>query len=209
MIVRGLAALGALSLLAATASCAITRPALERHTFTISAERPAEAQPAHNSALFPVTLKVGRISMQPPFGGTSFVYRLGELRYEVDPYNSFLAAPNELLGHDIAQWLGQSGLFVSVREPASPRTGDYVLEGLVTELYGDVRDADKPEAVLVLRLYLRRASAEGGIVFERTYAQRVPIANDSAEALARGYGVALSRVLKALEPALAALKLAR
>ena len=205
---RWLAALGALSLLAAAVGCSITRPSLERHAFTISAERP-QAQPAHNSARFPVTLKVGRISMQPPFGGTSFVYRLGELRYEVDPYNSFLAAPNELISHEIAQWLGQSGLFAAVRDPASSLTGDYVLEGLVTELYGDVRDGGKPEAVLALQLYLRRASAEGGLVFERAYVQRVPIANDSAEALARGYGAALSQVLEALEPSLAALKLAR
>jgi len=203
---RGVAVLGALALLAATAGCSITRPSLERHAFTISAERPKQSSPAHNPAPFPATLKVGRIGMQPPFGGTSFVYRTGALRYEVDPYNGFLAAPNDLLGHVIAQWLGESGLFASVREPVSPLTGDYVLEGLVTEMYGDSRDTGKPEAVLSLQFYLRRASAEGGVIFEHTYSERVPIADDSPEALARGYGTALGRTLEALERDLAALK---
>ena len=204
---RSLVALGALAVLAASAGCSITRPSLERQAFAISAERPpGQAQP-HNPARFPVTLKVGRIGMQPPYGGTSFVYRVGELRYEVDPYNGFLAAPNELLGQAIARWLGESGLFVAVREPASPLTGDYVLEGLVTELYGDARDT--PEAVVAIQLFVRRAGAEGGIVFEHRYVQRVPIANDSADALARGYGVALGKVLEALERDLAGVKLGR
>ena len=150
---------------------------------------------------------MGRIGLQPPYGGTSFVYRVGELRYETDPYNGFIASPNELLGHQIAEWLRRAGLFAAVREPASPLTGDYVLEGLVIDLYGDVRDAAMPAAVLAMELYVRRASADRALAFDRTYTQRVSIDDASPEALARGYGTALARILEALERDLAAQKL--
>ncbi|NJN39860.1 MAG: hypothetical protein HC807_01940 [Gammaproteobacteria bacterium] len=154
----------------------------------------------------PATLKVGRISVQPPFAGTSLVLRIDELRYEVDPYNAFLASPSDLLGYQIALWLGGSGQFKAVRAPASPLTGDYVLEGFVTELYGDARSPQAPQAVLSLQIYLRRAGAAGGIVFERAYAERVAIDDAAPETLVRGYGVALSRILGALEHDLDALK---
>lgn len=184
--------------------CSLTRPSLDRHTFSLSIER---SPPVHKPAVFPASLKVGRISMQSPYGGTSFVYRAGDLRYEVDPYNGFVASPGDLLGHEIARWLGLAGLFAAVREPASTLTGDFVLEGLVTELYGDTRDPRKPAAVLSIQISMRRASAEGGVVFERAYAQRVTIENPSPEALVRGYGTALGNILDALARDLAGLKL--
>jgi cholesterol transport system auxiliary component len=191
--------LGVLVWLAAGTGCSITRPSVERHLYSLETERSAPAA----TARIPATLKVGRISMQPPYGGTTFLYRTGELQYEADPYNGFFAAPNELLGHAIAQWLGQSQLFAAVREPASPLTGDYVLEGLVTALYGDLRDPRDPGAVLAIRIYVRRSDAEGALVFEHAYSQRVRTGSDSAEALARGYGAALGQVLGKLEQDLA------
>jgi hypothetical protein len=184
--------------------CSLTRPSLERHTFALHIE---SSPPVRRLAAFPATLKVGRISMQPPYGGTSFVYRAGDLRYDVDPYNGFVASPGDLLGHEIAQWLGRAGLFAAVRETASPLTGDFVLEGLVTELYGDTRDPQKPAAVLSIQISMRRASAEGGVVFEHPYAKRVAIENASPEALVRGYGAALGEILESLERDLAVLKL--
>lgn len=199
---RGGFTLGVLMLLASTAGCTLTRPSIERQSFALETERRAPAA----MTTIPATLKVGRISVQPPFGGTSFVYRTGELRYEVDSYNAFLASPNDLLGYQIAQWLSRAGLFKAVHAPASPLTGDYVLEGFVTEMYGDVHDAQKPAAILSLRLYLRRAGADGAFVFERAYRERAAIGEFSSEALMRGYGAALSRMLTALERDLAALK---
>ena len=195
--------------MATAAGCSVTRPSLERHSFALHAERPAQAGPARNPTRFPATLKVGRIGVQAPYGGSSFIYRTGELRYEVDPYNSFVASPGDLLGHQIAQWLSQAGLFTAVRAPESPLTGDYVLEGLATALYGDVRDLHSPSAVVSLQLDMRGAGAEGGVVFERSYSQRVAIENASPEALAHGYGLALGRILDMLERDLAALTLAR
>jgi hypothetical protein len=186
------------------AGCSLTRPSLERHTFALSVE---SAPAVHKPAVFPAALKVGRISMQPPYGGSSFVYRTGALRYEVDPYNGFVASPGDLLGHEIAQWLRRADLFAVVRETASPLTGDFVLEGLVTELYGDMRDPQKPAVVLSMQISMRRASAEGGVVFEHPYAQRVAIENASPEALVRGYGAALGEILESLERDLAVLKL--
>ena len=196
-------------LVAATAGCSVTRPSLERHSFTLQAERPDQAGPAGNPTSFPATLKLGRIGVQPPYGGSSFIYRTGELRYEVDPYNSFVASPGDLLGHQIAQWLSRAGLFAAVRAPESPLTGDYVLEGVATALYGDVRDLQSPTAVVSLQLDMRQADTEGRVVFERAYSQRVAIENASPEALAHGYGLALGRILDALERDLAALPLAR
>jgi cholesterol transport system auxiliary component len=191
--------LGVLIWLAAFAGCSITRPAVERHVFTLETGRSVPVA----TVRIPATLKVGRISMQPPYGGTTFLYRTGALQYEADPYNGFFAAPNELLGHAIAQWLAQSQLFAAVREPASPLTGDNVLEGLVTELYGDLRDPQDPAAVLAIQIYVRRGDAQGALVFDHAYSQRVRTGSDAAEALARGFGTALGQVLGKLEHDLA------
>ena len=203
---RSAIALGATLLMVAAAGCSMMRPGLERNEFALQAERPG-APAAGNPGPRQATLKVGRIGLQPPYGGTSFVYRVGELRYEVDPYNGFVASPNELLGRQIAEWLRRAGLFAAVREPASPVTGDYVLEGLVLDLHGDIRDAGQPAAVMAMEIYVRRASADRTLLLDRIYTQRVVIENDSPEALAQGYGVALTRILEALERDLAALKL--
>lgn len=197
--------LGVVFLLASTAGCTLTRPTIERQTFALETGRPAQVA----TTRFPATLKVGRISVQPPFAGTSFVYRTDELRYEVDPYNAFFASPHDLLGYQIAQWLSHSGLFAAVREPVSPLTGDYVLEGFVSEMYGDVRDPQKPAAVLSLQLSMRRAGTDSAFVFERAYRERVAIGNISSEDLVRGYGAALSRMLEALERDLAGLNLGK
>lgn len=202
---RGGLALAVLMWLVSVPSCSITRPSIERHLFTIEVSGAAPA----DAVRIPATLKVGRISMEPPYGGTSFMYRIGALQYEADYYNGFVAAPNELLGLEIARWLRGAGLFAAVREPASPLTGDYVLDGLVTELYGDLRNSEDPAAVLAIRVYLRRADAQGALVFEHMYSQRVPIGNTSPEALAHGYGVALGQVMTKLERDLVALGLAK
>ncbi len=43
--------------------------------------------------------------------------------------------------------------------PGAPPDGDFVLDGFAHELYGDVRDAGKPAAVIAITYYLSRGDA--------------------------------------------------
>jgi len=197
------------SLIAAVAAgmllgaCTISRPAIERQLFVLDAER--AGPPA--SVRKPVALKVGLISVASPYSGRALTYRTGDLRYEADPYAGFFAAPRDLVAREVAEWLGRAGLFAVVREPASPVGAPYVLDGLVTELYGDARDAQRTAAVVTIRFHLHMENDRNSPLFERVYAQRVDVDGGAPAALVGGYGTALGRILADLEADLARLEL--
>jgi ABC-type uncharacterized transport system auxiliary subunit len=184
-------------------ACTISRPVLERQSFVLDATR--TGPPANVRK--PVALKVGLISVAPPYSGRAFTYRTGELRYEADPYAGFFAAPRDLIAREVAEWLEQAGLFMAVREPASPVGAPFVLDGLVTELYGDARDAQHTSAVVTIRFHLHTENDRSNPLFERVYTQHVGVDGGEPAALVRGYGTALARILAELEQDLAAVAL--
>lgn len=184
-------------------ACAISRPALERQSFVLDADR--SGPPA--GVRKPVALKVGMISVAPPFSGRALTYRIGEVRYEADPYAGFFGAPRDLVTREVAEWLERAGLFSFVREPASPVGAPYVLDGLVTELYGDARNAAHTTAVLTIRFYLHAGSDRDNPLFERAYTQRADGGGGAPDALVGGFGTALGRILADLEADLARLEL--
>jgi hypothetical protein len=175
--------------------CTISRPTLERQSFVLDANRTG----APASMRKPVALKVGLISVAPPYSGRALTYRTGDLRYEADPYAGFFAAPRDLIAREVAEWLEQGGMFAAVREPASPVDAPFVLDGLVTELYGDARDGQRTLAVVTIRFHLHRQHKRNNPMFERVYTQRVDVGNGAPAALVGGYGIALGRILAGLE----------
>jgi hypothetical protein len=150
---------------------------------------------------------VGLIGVAPPYSGKAFTYRVSDLRYESDPYSGFFAAPRDLVAREVAEWLDRAGLFAVVREPANPVGAPYVLDGLVTELYGDARDARHTFAVVAIRFHLHRENDRNNPLFERAYAERADAGDGTPAALVRGYGIALGRILTGLETDLATLEL--
>lgn len=200
---RALATLAAATAVAlALGACAISRPALEHQAFVLEATRTGPPAAVRK----PVSVKVGLISVAAPYAGRALVYRIGDLRYEADPYAGFFAAPRDLVAREVAEWLDRAGLFAAVREPASPAGAPYVLDGLVTELYADARDERHTTAVVTIRFFLHPDRDRADPLFERRYSERVIVGDGTAAALALGYSTALGRVLAALEADLAAMR---
>ena len=99
----------------------------------------------------------------------------------------------------MADWLNRSGPFRAVTQPGVAPAAPFVLEAVVTELYGDFRPNRKPEAVLTIQFYLlTTAGLAPQMVLERSIGRRVALSQPSPEGLVRGYSSALSGILTEL-----------
>lgn len=182
----------------ALASCAIGKPIPQAITYGI--EPPPPALDLARSA---GTLRMGKVRVAPAFAGKPLVLRVDEVRYETDFYNAFLAEPADLVGAAMADWLDRSGPFRTVTQPGTRTPADYALEATVTELYGDFRPGLTPTAVMTVQFTLvdlRGVTLR--VALERTIGRRIPLPEATPEALARGYGIALGKILDALAPEL-------
>jgi cholesterol transport system auxiliary component len=183
-----------------------SRPSPVKQTYLL------QAPPATQAATSPrpSTLKVGTISVAAPFRGKSMVYREGDLKYESDFYNEFFVAPSAMLTEGAATWLAAAGVFREVLPAAANADGDFVLEGFVSELYGDYRDAAKPAAVLTGKFFLIDNRVLSGVpVWQTELKQRVALSNRSPDALAVALNGAWATMLGDLSRELAAAKLSR
>jgi ABC-type uncharacterized transport system auxiliary subunit len=185
----------AAALSAALAACSFTRPPVERATYDLAPARAAPAAGPRDG----VILKVRPFRVAPPYDGREFVYRKADGQLVADFYHGFAAGPGELVAAAAADWLAASGRFGSVLQPGISADAPYALEGAVLALYGDLRDPQRPAAVLELRVYLVRAASGREIALDRRYSERVPLADATPEALARGFNEALANALARVE----------
>lgn len=181
------------------AGCGNNRPAVQRQSFLIQAERSAPMGTAPAAGI----LRVGRVVVAPPFDERALVYRRDDVRYETDFYNQFAADPPEMLAEAVAGWLRQSGLFRRVVPPGGAAPADYRLDTSVSALYVDFQ-ANPPAAVVQLRWHLVRES-DGSTLLEQDGRQRVALAEKSPAGAVRGFRDALQQALGELETALAAI----
>src|SRR5215510_10626727 len=108
-----------------------------KRSFVLEAERKGDRLPAAPGAL----LRLHRFRVARLFEGKEFVYRKSEFDYESDFYNVFFLAPRIMISDEVNRWLSRSGRFEEVLDPQSSKAPTHVLEGTVTALYGDYRDA--------------------------------------------------------------------
>jgi cholesterol transport system auxiliary component len=185
--------------------CALSRPAPIKHTFLLEPPVAAAGARVHPSAL-----RVGTINVAAPFRGRALIYRLTELKYDADFYSEFLVAPAAMIGEITARSLDRSGVFARVIPPGAPPDGDWVLDGFVSALYGDVRDPAKPKAELAISFFLSRADAASSTpLWSRNYERRVAVPDATPEAYARALSGALGEILADLARDLAAADLGR
>lgn len=179
----------------------VSRPAPVKATFLLDPPLPeALGTPAK-----PLVLRVGAINVAAPFRGKNLVYRRSELGYESDYYDEFFVPPSTMLADGIAKGLAAARVFERVvPSGASGHEGDLLLEGFVSELYGDARGASQA-AVLRVTFYLSSLQALGSApLWSRDYAQRVSVDGGSADALAQALNRAVGGVLRELARDLAA-----
>jgi uncharacterized lipoprotein YmbA len=174
------------------AGCSLKSPAPEWSGYLLATARPQAASPGSAG-----TLHVGTVRVAPAFAGGQLMVRTSQFGYEPDFYHRFLSSPDEMLRTELVGWLtaaGWSGAALPAPdEAAAPET----LAVYVPEFYADVRDAKRPEAVLALDA--RVTDAAGETVFRKGYAERVPAAAKSADALVAGLNAALVQALGKLE----------
>jgi cholesterol transport system auxiliary component len=145
------------------------------------------------------SLRIGRVRVVTAYAAAALVYRTSDVRVIADPYNQLIAEPGALIADKVADWLDQGRVFVSVVHPESSRAADYVLEGTVTELYGDFRPRRTPAAVVTVQFSVTdETGPRSRSVLVRTITRRVDLPDTSPEALVRGYGEALAGILTEL-----------
>jgi ABC-type uncharacterized transport system auxiliary subunit len=190
-VARTLTVIAVLAIAAALGACTLSRPAPVKRTFLLE---PASPPMALVQKL--VSLRVGVVNVAAPYRGKAFVYRHDELKFEADYYSEFFVAPAAMLSEATARTLAAANVFRRTLPPGAADAGDYVLDGFAAELYGDVRDAAKPVAVLAITFYLSPANAmTPAVIWSREYRQRAPMADATPEALAQAWNAALSTVL--------------
>ncbi|MFY9973838.1 MAG: ABC-type transport auxiliary lipoprotein family protein [Chromatiaceae bacterium] len=171
--------------------CAIGKPVPEATLYAIEPTPPAVSLPRR-----PQTLTMGRVRVAPAYSGKSLVFRVDDVRYAADFYSAFIAEPDDMLASRIADWLDRAGPFQSVTQPGTRRSPSYVLDAVVTELYGDFRPGRAPEAVMTIQFRLMDLT---GIsprpMMEQTIGRRVRLSEETPEALVQGYGEALGQIL--------------
>ena len=175
----------------------------EKRSFVLDVGTPPQETPANGT----IVLKINKLRVSPLFAGRAMVYRVAELQYESDFYKEWFVAPGTLVTEQVHRWLSNSAGFQLVVVGTNHIEPTHILEGTVTEFYGDFRAA--PRAVLGLELHLLDAIHERQSFFRRTYHQDVPLSDRSSDALARGLTEALRAVLVDVAKDIAAVELVR
>jgi cholesterol transport system auxiliary component len=172
----------------------------EKRSFVLDVGVPPQ-EAALNTA---IVLKVNKFRVSPLFAGRAMVYRVADLQYETDFYDEWFVAPATLVTQQVQHALSRSSGFQMGVLGTNHVEPTHLLEGTVTEFYGDFRTT--PLAVLGLDLYLLDAVRDRQPLFRRTYHQEVPLRDRSSEALAIGLSDALTTILAEVGKDLAAIR---
>ena len=186
------------------AACsALTRESPVRQTFLL--ETPALTPVARSQ---PGAFRVGNVNVAAPFRGKPFVYRMSDLRFETDFYVEFLVPPASMLTEQTARALDRAKPFTRIAGPGATADAEWVLDGFVSALYADAREAGKPAAELAITYYLTPAGgAEQTPIWNHEYRQHVPMRDGSATAYAEALNKAFADIAAELARDLAALQL--
>jgi len=192
-----------IALTAILSSCGFTvRPSPVKNYYVLELPPQQVNQPPQ----YAFSLKVTNFEVSPPYQERGLVYRLEEQRYDSDFYNLFFATPRSMITTQATQWLGQRQIFTAVLSPVSTLDAPYLMEGLINQLYADLRPKTTPASVLTMQVFVTRA-ADRTIVLDRNYSHTVFIPNQSPGSIVKGMSEALEQCLVELERDLRALDL--
>jgi ABC-type uncharacterized transport system auxiliary subunit len=197
---------GAATMLAAAlilGGCSLTREAPVKQTFLLEPPLPpAVAKPQ------PYSVRVAAVNVAAPYRGRSFIYRVGDLRYETDFYVEFLVSPAAMFAEQTTRALEAAHVFARVVPPSSGQDADATLEGFVSALYADAKDNGAPIAAeLAVTYYLTNTAAGASTPsWSKEYKRRVELSQTTPAAYAAAQNRAFGEVLAELTRDLAALQ---
>ena len=184
-----------LALLPVLASGCSSQPFPNKALFVIDPGQPPKVYPQVCAA----TIQVQRVRVASPSDAQTFLYRREGSRYETDYYNGFIAPPERLLTGTLIDWASRTGLFGAVVDSGSGLTHRYVLEGMVSAMYGDYSDPKAAKAVVTVQFFLIDDKAlDARIVFNKTYKATPPIAGPAPDAMATAVSGAYRSILTSL-----------
>ena len=135
---------------ALTGCDAMSQPFPEKDFYAVEVgAAPSPVAKQHSAAV-----RVRRLRIAQPYDGRAFVYKVGPSKYKTDYYNSFIASPDQLLTSELTRWLSETKPFAAVVDSAGEAAHRYVLDGIVSELYGDYTDPQKPKAAIQAKSFL-------------------------------------------------------
>jgi cholesterol transport system auxiliary component len=167
--------------LAASGCAGLSKPYPARQFHILRATPPAEDASADPMArASDAVLRVRTARVTPPFEAQGLVYRLGETRFERDFYQQFLSRPHELITGEITRGLRERRVCGTILDGLSGGDAPFVLETVVTDLYGDRRGADGAHAILAVEFFLLLEEPERTrVIFEHTYRWEEPLDESS------------------------------
>lgn len=177
-------------------SCALpTRAPITPSSWLLAPERTGQAYKPRTD----YWLKIGAVTVAPPFDGKSLVYRLGDQRYEKDFYNVYSSIPAEMFASAERQWLNQAGIFSATLGQGNSFFPYYTLQATVNALYGDYRV--KPEAVVSVEFFLsvETGGKPNALIGANQYTKRVTLKDNTPQALVQGQQQALAEIFKEYE----------
>lgn len=179
--------------------CGLRQAPLPKRTFVLEG---VPGKPAGGDAAPAGVLLVRLLKVAPAFDARAFVVRRGEHEFVSDPYHAFLGSPGPMLTEALAASIRGLGVFALVTTGGSQLAPTHALEGEVTELYGDYRDAARPQAVLGLELRLLHplGGAASALRWQRTERRALALERAGADELVAGWKAALAEICGALDP---------
>lgn len=142
------------------------------------------------------SVRVEPLSISRAFGTTAMVYRTKPFVYGDDAYNRWKTKPSVMISDLFLRDMRSAGLFGGVFSGSDAESGDYVLGGVIEEIY-EQEQKGGGKAVLALNATLlgRGRSGTGGrLIFQKSYRTVQTMEACDAESMAR----AMSKAMEAL-----------
>jgi len=176
----------------ALGGCSLTRESPVKQTFLLEPAMPPAVAKAQSASV-----RVAAVNVAAPYRGRSFVYRVGDLRYETDYYVEFLVSPAAMFAEQTTRALEAAHVFTRVVPPSSGADADVTLEGFVSALYADAKDGGTPVGAELAVTYYLTSSFGGASTpsWSKEYRRHVDLPKQTPAAYAAALNSAFGDVL--------------
>jgi len=182
-----------------SAACSLSQPYPAKGNFTINPPSPTGSSKPDSA---PECIQIDPVSVAPPYGQQSFVYRVGDNQFQTDYYNQFISPPNRLLTGATVEGLARRSSATTVLEPSSTAGCALRLEVHITDLYADLRPGRNLAIIRARFMLLRDTPGTTTVLGDWSLESAEPLLSpdppDIAAAYGRGYSAILSRLAKQL-----------